>query len=105
MGFRSEHKFWKFMKSIMPSEHWEMIGLQEEASPVPDQQTGQGSRNDYTNNMGQFIFSQQGNQPTKSTQLGSEKTKQGSGRCPPPKTSFNTGTSLNNEQVTQNHRL
>ena len=80
-----------------------MICLQEEASPARNQQTGQGSRNDHTNNMGQFTFSQQGNQPIKSTPPGSKKTKQESGRCHPPKRSFNTSISPNTKQTKRKH--
>ena len=59
--FQSEVEFWKFMKSIMPSNHQEMIHLQE----------GVLCQNDHTNNTGRFTLAQQENRPMRSAPPGS----------------------------------
>ena len=82
------------MKSIIPSEHQEMIHLQE----------GAWHQNNYANNLGQFTSSQQENHPTNNAPPESKKAKQESGRYHPHKKSFNTSASPNTEQITQDKK-
>ena len=58
MDLKLEVEAWKFMSSIIPSEHQETIQIPE----------GAWCQNDYVNNMGQFTASQQENHPTKMKQ-------------------------------------
>ena len=94
MDLRLEVEVWKFMKSIIPSKHQEMIHLQE----------GAWRQNDYANNLGQFTASQQENHPTNNALPESKKDKQESGRYHPHKKSFNTSTSPNTEEINKTKR-
>ena len=94
MDLRSEVKVWKFMKSIIPSEHQEMIHLQE----------GAWRQNDYANNMGQFTASQQGNHPTNNAPPESKKNKPELVRYHLHKKGFNTRALRNTEQITQDEK-
>ena len=58
MDLKSEVEAWKFMSSIIPSEHQETIHLPE----------GAWRQNAYANNIGQFTASRRENHPTKTKQ-------------------------------------